>query len=76
MPWHDFFQALADINYQGCGTIESFDPNMERIAKLCCIWRKFADSPEQLATEGTAFLEEYCELEFLKSHKTKLVFAR
>jgi hypothetical protein len=25
---------------------------MERIAKLCCIWRKFADSPEQLATEG------------------------
>src|SRR6202011_3433801 len=57
VPWRDFFQALADINYQGCVTIESFDPNMERIAKLCCIWRKFADSPEQLATEGLRFLK-------------------
>jgi D-psicose/D-tagatose/L-ribulose 3-epimerase len=57
VPWPDFFRALADINYQGCVTIESFDPNMERIAKLCCIWRKFADSPEQLATEGLRFLK-------------------
>jgi D-psicose/D-tagatose/L-ribulose 3-epimerase len=57
VPWPDFFQALADINYQGCVTIESFDSNMERIAKLCCIWRKFADSPEQLATEGLRFLK-------------------
>ena len=24
VPWRDFFQALADINYQGCVTIESF----------------------------------------------------
>jgi hypothetical protein len=38
-------------------TIESFDPNMERIAKLCCIWRKLADSPEQLETEGLRFLK-------------------
>jgi hypothetical protein len=30
---------------------------MERIAKLCCIWRKLADSPEQLATEGLRFLK-------------------
>jgi len=35
---------------------ESFDPNFENIAKLCCIWRKLADSPEQLATEGLSFL--------------------
>jgi hypothetical protein len=28
---------------------------MERIAKLCCIWRKFANSAEQLATEGLRF---------------------
>jgi hypothetical protein len=31
---------------------------MERIAKLCCIWRQLADSPEQLATEGLAFLKQ------------------
>jgi hypothetical protein len=30
---------------------------MERIAKLCCIWRRLADSPEQLATEGLSFLK-------------------
>ena len=33
------------------------DPNMDNIAKLCCIWRKLADSPEQLATEGLGFLK-------------------
>lgn len=52
VPWHDVFIALRDIGYDGCVTIESFDPNMERIAKLCCIWRKYADSPEQLARDG------------------------
>jgi sugar phosphate isomerase/epimerase len=53
-PHHD---DTADVNYQGVVTIESFDPNMERIAKLSCIWRKLADSPEQLATEGLRFLK-------------------
>lgn len=56
VPWVDFFRALKEVGYDGCVTIESFDPNMESIAKLCCIWRKLADSPEQLATEGLAFL--------------------
>jgi len=57
VPWAAFFQALGQIDYKGCITIESFDPNMPNIAKLCCIWRKLADSPEQLATEGLAFLK-------------------
>lgn len=57
MPWTEFFQALRKVNYDGCITIESFDPDMEKIAKLCCIWRKLADSPEQLATEGLQFLK-------------------
>ncbi len=58
IPWHDFFRALKTVGYEGCVTIESFDPNMEKIAKLCCIWRKLADSPEQLATEGLAWLKK------------------
>jgi D-psicose/D-tagatose/L-ribulose 3-epimerase len=57
VPWRDFFRALAEVNYQGVVTIESFDPNFKNIAKLCCIWRKLADSPEQLATEGLRFLK-------------------
>lgn len=56
VPWADFFGALKRIGYDGCITIESFDPNMENIAKLCCIWRKLADSPEQLAGEGLRYL--------------------
>ena len=58
VPWADFFWALQQAGYDGCITIESFDPNMENIAKLCCIWRKLADSPEQLATEGLRYLKE------------------
>lgn len=57
VPWTEFFQALRQVNYDGCITIESFDPNMERIAKLCCIWRKMAQSPEDLAIQGLAFLK-------------------
>ena len=57
VPWTEFFQALRKVGYDGCITIESFDPDMERIAKLCCIWRKLADSPEELASEGLSFLK-------------------
>jgi len=58
MPWKEFFDALRETGYDGCITVESFDPNMQRIAKLCCIWRELADSPEQLATEGLRFLKQ------------------
>jgi D-psicose/D-tagatose/L-ribulose 3-epimerase len=58
VPWVPFFKALMQVGYDGCITIESFDPEMESIAKLCCIWRKLADSPEQLATEGLHFLKK------------------
>src|SRR5262245_20904838 len=58
VPWRDVFRTFQEIGYDGCVTVESFDPNMPRIAKLCCIWRKLADSPEQLATEGLQFLKK------------------
>jgi D-psicose/D-tagatose/L-ribulose 3-epimerase len=57
VPWVPFFEALREIGYDGCVTIESFDPGLESVVKLCCIWRKLADSPEQLATEGLRFLK-------------------
>lgn len=62
VPWLDFFRALKSVNYQGCVTIESFDPNMPSIARLCCVWRKFADSPEQLATEGLRHLQSVVKM--------------
>ncbi len=57
MPWLEIFEGLKRVGYDGCVTIESFDADMPKIASLCCIWRKMADSPEQLATEGLAFLK-------------------
>jgi D-psicose/D-tagatose/L-ribulose 3-epimerase len=61
VPWRDVFTTLQEVGYDGCITIESFDPNMERIAKLCCIWRKLADSPEQLASDGLKYLRQLHE---------------
>jgi D-psicose/D-tagatose/L-ribulose 3-epimerase len=63
VPWRDVMRTLQEVGYDGCITIESFDPNMPKIAKLCCIWRKLADSPEQLATDGLRFVKEvYAEV--------------
>lgn len=57
VPWEEFFDALKSVGYDGWITIESFTTDLENIAKLCCLWRKMADSPEQLASEGLAFLQ-------------------
>jgi D-psicose/D-tagatose/L-ribulose 3-epimerase len=64
VPWTAFFEALKQVHYDGCITIESFDPDIESVAKLCCIWRKLADSPEQLASEGLKFLKSVYEQVF------------
>jgi len=56
VPWDATFAALRDIGYDYCITVESFNPELESLARLVCIWRDFADSPEALATEGLAFL--------------------
>jgi D-psicose/D-tagatose/L-ribulose 3-epimerase len=57
VPWAEFFEALKSVGYDGWVTIESFTTELENVARLCCIWRKLADSPEQLASEGLAFLK-------------------
>ena len=57
VPWDQTFQALKDINYDYCIGVESFNSNLEQLAKLVCIWRDFAESPEELASESLAFLK-------------------
>lgn len=56
VPWDETFRALKDVGYDYCITLESFNPGLEDIASLVCIWRDFADSPEDLATQGVEFL--------------------
>ncbi|HTY81656.1 MAG TPA: sugar phosphate isomerase/epimerase family protein [Dehalococcoidales bacterium] len=58
VPWKEFFTALKKIGYTGPLVIESFDPNFEELNRLCAIWRKFADSGEELAIKGLANLKK------------------
>jgi D-psicose/D-tagatose/L-ribulose 3-epimerase len=57
VPWRTALEAVRDAGYHDCITIESFHPD-KSIAPLVGIWRRFADSQEQLATEGLAFLRQ------------------
>ena len=57
VPWEEFFTALHDIGYEGPCVIESFDPSFEELNANCAIWRKFADTGEELAVQGLANLK-------------------
>jgi D-psicose/D-tagatose/L-ribulose 3-epimerase len=52
VPWKEFFTALKKLGYNGPLVIESFDPNFEELNRVCAIWRKFADTGEELAVKG------------------------
>ena len=56
VPWEPTFAALRDIGYDGTIGVESFNPANEKLARLVCIWRDFAASPEALAAESLDFL--------------------
>jgi D-psicose/D-tagatose/L-ribulose 3-epimerase len=58
VPWKEFFTALKKIDYDGPMSIESFDPGFEELNRLCAIWRRFADTGEELAVQGLKNLKE------------------
>jgi D-psicose/D-tagatose/L-ribulose 3-epimerase len=58
VQWREFFQALKKISYTGPLVIESFAPDFEDFNKTVAIWRKFADSGEELAIQGLKNLKE------------------
>ena len=58
VPWKEFFTALKNIGYDGPMVIESFDPSFVELNRLCAIWRKFADTGEDLAIQGLKNLKE------------------
>jgi D-psicose/D-tagatose/L-ribulose 3-epimerase len=58
VPWKEFFTALKKVGYKGPITIESFDPGFIELNRLAAIWRKFADTGEELAVKGLKNLQE------------------
>lgn len=61
VPWVEFFKALDAIGYDKPCVIESFDPSFEELNANCAIWRKFADTGEELAVQGLANLTRIAE---------------
>jgi D-psicose/D-tagatose/L-ribulose 3-epimerase len=57
VPWREFFGALGKVGYLGPLVIESFDPSFEELNRLCAIWRRFAESGEELAVRGLTNLQ-------------------
>ena len=58
VPWREFFIALKKIGFDSPLVIESFDPSFTELSRLCAIWRKFADTGEDLAVQGLRNLKE------------------
>ena len=61
IPWEELFLALDAIGYDRPCVIESFDPSFEELNANCAIWRKFADTGEDLAIEGLRNLKRIAE---------------
>lgn len=54
--WPGLLAALDDVRYAGPLVIESFTPDNAAVAVAASIWRPLADSPDDLARDGLAFL--------------------
>ena len=56
IPWDDVALALREIDYAGPVVIESFTSKVKSIARAAAIWRTLANSQDDLARDGLAFL--------------------
>ena len=54
--WPAIVAALDEIGYAGPLCVESFTPDNAAIAVAASIWRPLAESPDELARTGLAFL--------------------
>jgi len=61
IDWDGVFRALSEISYDRWLVVESFTPEIEKMASSTAIWRKIAPSADALASEGLKFLKEMAE---------------
>ena len=66
VDWDEVFQALSEINYDRWLVIESFTPEMGKIAASAAIWRRVAPNADAIASEGLKFLKKKAEKFFGK----------
>jgi D-psicose/D-tagatose/L-ribulose 3-epimerase len=59
VEWDGVFVALRDIGYDGLTVLESFTPEIKEIARAVSTWRPVAESGDQLAREGLAFIKQH-----------------
>jgi len=59
--WDDLFRGIKDMGYDGTVAIEGFVDDTADVAAGACIWRKFASSAAEMATEGLAFISSMLE---------------
>jgi D-psicose/D-tagatose/L-ribulose 3-epimerase len=57
-PWNSFKKGLANVNYKGVVSIESFTPEIKELAGAVCIWKNLAPSQDGFAQEGVNFLKQ------------------
>lgn len=62
-PWQSLRKGLQNIDYRGTLSIESFTPEIRELAGAVCIWRNLAESQDEFAKEGLAFLKELLEVD-------------
>jgi D-psicose/D-tagatose/L-ribulose 3-epimerase len=58
IQWDDVAQGLKDVNYNGPVVIESFTAKVKSIARAAAIWRPLANTQDDLAKDGLAFLKK------------------
>lgn len=59
VDWAGYGRVLKDIDYRGALSIESFTAENEIIATAASIWRPLANSQDDLARDGLAFLQAW-----------------
>lgn len=61
VDWDAVFAGLADIDFRGALTMESFADINPDIARATCMWRDIVTDPAKLVEEGLAFLRGKAE---------------
>lgn len=59
--WDKLKRGLESIGYDGVITIESFTPEIKELAGAVCIWRSFAGSQDEFASDGLRFLKSWAQ---------------